>query len=143
MERSVLETGPEDVVWQGFSPAFDMFVEESWVSIAGGAQLAIGSRGECQNVPGLGGSDGIWAGDGFSNQYSLRTGWLRQIGWQNAATIRHVEVKFPVRVRPRRDPWNSKRVYPQDNGHARALRELAAWCPNVERVEMQWPAVSG
>lgn len=27
-ERSILETGPEDVVWQGFSPAFDMWVEE-------------------------------------------------------------------------------------------------------------------
>jgi non-ribosomal peptide synthetase component F len=27
-ERSVLETGPDDIVWQGFSPAFDMFIEE-------------------------------------------------------------------------------------------------------------------
>jgi non-ribosomal peptide synthetase component F len=27
-ERSVLGTGPSDVVWQGFSPAFDMFIEE-------------------------------------------------------------------------------------------------------------------
>lgn len=27
-ERSILETGPEDIVWQGFSPAFDMFIEE-------------------------------------------------------------------------------------------------------------------
>lgn len=27
-ERSVLETAPEDIVWQGFSPAFDMFIEE-------------------------------------------------------------------------------------------------------------------
>lgn len=27
-ERSVLDTGPDDVVWQGFSPAFDMFIEE-------------------------------------------------------------------------------------------------------------------
>lgn len=27
-ERSILGTGPEDVVWQGFSPAFDMFIEE-------------------------------------------------------------------------------------------------------------------
>ncbi|KAF2120103.1 hypothetical protein BDV96DRAFT_628649 [Lophiotrema nucula] len=39
-ERPVLETGPSDIVWQGFSPAFDMFIEEVWVSIAGGAQLA-------------------------------------------------------------------------------------------------------
>jgi len=27
-ERSVLETGPSDIVWQGFSAAFDMFIEE-------------------------------------------------------------------------------------------------------------------
>jgi non-ribosomal peptide synthetase component F len=27
-EQSVLESGPSDVVWQGFSPAFDMFIEE-------------------------------------------------------------------------------------------------------------------
>jgi non-ribosomal peptide synthetase component F len=27
-ERSILETGPDDIVWQGFSPAFDMFIEE-------------------------------------------------------------------------------------------------------------------
>jgi non-ribosomal peptide synthetase component F len=27
-ERSVLETGPDDIVWQGFSAAFDMFIEE-------------------------------------------------------------------------------------------------------------------
>jgi len=30
-ERSVLETGPSDIVWQGFSAAFDMFIEEVWV----------------------------------------------------------------------------------------------------------------
>lgn len=30
-ERSILETGPEDIVWQGFSPAFDMWVEEVYV----------------------------------------------------------------------------------------------------------------
>jgi len=27
-ERSVLETSPSDIVWQGFSAAFDMFIEE-------------------------------------------------------------------------------------------------------------------
>lgn len=31
-ERSILCTGPNDVVWQGFSPAFDMFIEEVWVT---------------------------------------------------------------------------------------------------------------
>lgn len=27
-ERPVLETGPDDIVWQGFSAVFDMFIEE-------------------------------------------------------------------------------------------------------------------
>ncbi|KAJ9609053.1 hypothetical protein H2200_006824 [Cladophialophora chaetospira] len=60
-ERTILATGPDDIVWQGFSAAFDMFIEETWVSIAGGAHLAIGSRRECQDVPGLGGATGVWA----------------------------------------------------------------------------------
>ncbi|KAH7397673.1 non-ribosomal peptide synthetase module [Cadophora sp. MPI-SDFR-AT-0126] len=60
-ERSCLETSTADVVWQGFSSAFDMFIEEVWVSIAGGAHLAIGNRTECQDVPSLGGATGIWA----------------------------------------------------------------------------------
>lgn len=37
-----------------------------WVSIAGGAQLMIGNRSECQNVSGLGGIDGIWAQRGIT-----------------------------------------------------------------------------
>ncbi|TVY21131.1 Linear gramicidin synthase subunit B, partial [Lachnellula arida] len=65
-ERSVLETGPNDIVWQGFSAAFDMFIEEVWVSIAGGAQLAIGNRSECQDVPSLGGAGGVWAQRGVT-----------------------------------------------------------------------------
>ncbi|KAL2069947.1 hypothetical protein VTL71DRAFT_14627 [Oculimacula yallundae] len=65
-ERSCLETGTEDVVWQGFSAAFDMFIEEVWVSIAGGAHLAIGNRSECQDVPSLGGASGIWAQRGIT-----------------------------------------------------------------------------
>ena len=52
-EREVLETSPKDVVWNGFSPAFDMFVEEMWITIAGGAHLAIGTRSECRDVLGL------------------------------------------------------------------------------------------
>ncbi|CAD0108465.1 unnamed protein product [Aureobasidium uvarum] len=52
-EREVLETSPSDVVWNGFSPAFDMFVEEMWVTIAGGGHLAIGTRAECRDVPAL------------------------------------------------------------------------------------------
>lgn len=37
-----------------------------WVSIAGGAHLAIGSRSECQDVPGLGGANGVWARRGVT-----------------------------------------------------------------------------
>ncbi|KAG4441614.1 hypothetical protein IFR05_002898 [Cadophora sp. M221] len=65
-ERSCLETNSTDVVWQGFSAAFDMFIEEVWVSIAGGAHLAIGNRFECQDVPSLGGASGIWAKRGIT-----------------------------------------------------------------------------
>ncbi|ORX37297.1 hypothetical protein BD324DRAFT_439618 [Kockovaella imperatae] len=65
-ERTILGTSPSDTVWQGFSPAFDMFIEEVWVSIAGGAQLAVGTRAECQNVPGLGGKDGVWSRRGVT-----------------------------------------------------------------------------
>ncbi|CAK3733072.1 Non-ribosomal peptide synthetase C-terminal [Lecanosticta acicola] len=52
-EREVLQTSSQDVVWNGFSPAFDMFVEEMWVTIAGGGHLAIGTRQECRDVGGL------------------------------------------------------------------------------------------
>ncbi|KXT12429.1 hypothetical protein AC579_697 [Pseudocercospora musae] len=62
-EREVLETSPQDVVWNGFSPAFDMFVEEMWVTIAGGAHLAIGTREECRDVPGL---PAVWQSRGVS-----------------------------------------------------------------------------
>lgn len=36
------------------------------MSIAGGAHLAIGSRSECQDVPGLGGANSIWAQRGVT-----------------------------------------------------------------------------
>lgn len=65
-ERSILESNTSDIVWQGFSPAFDMFIEEVWVSIAGGAHIAIGSRSECRDVPALGGPRGIWAQRGVT-----------------------------------------------------------------------------
>lgn len=52
-ERQVLRTNREDIVWSGFSPAFDMFVEEMWITIAGGGHLAIGTREECRDVAGL------------------------------------------------------------------------------------------
>ncbi|KAM3424726.1 hypothetical protein BST61_g6713 [Cercospora zeina] len=62
-EREVLQTGPEDIVWNGFSPAFDMFIEEMWVTIAGGGHLAIGTRDECRDVAGL---PAVWQGRGVS-----------------------------------------------------------------------------
>ncbi|TLD36704.1 Non-ribosomal peptide synthetase C-terminal [Venturia nashicola] len=65
-ELSILETGPEDVVWQGFLPCFDMWIEEVWVSIAGGAQLAIGSHADYQDIPGMGGASGVWAQRGVT-----------------------------------------------------------------------------
>ena len=62
-EREVLGTKQGDIVWNGFSPAFDMFVEEMWVTIAGGGHLAIGTRSECRDVPGL---PAIWADRGVT-----------------------------------------------------------------------------
>ncbi|PWN26758.1 Non-ribosomal peptide synthetase C-terminal [Jaminaea rosea] len=62
-ERAVLETSSDDIVWNGFSPAFDMFVEEMWVTIAGGGHLAIGTREECRDVPGL---PAIWTQRGVT-----------------------------------------------------------------------------
>lgn len=62
-EQLVLGTSRKDVVWNGFSPAFDMFVEEMWVTIAGGGHLAIGTRQECRDVPGL---PNIWASRGVT-----------------------------------------------------------------------------
>ena len=62
-ERQVLGTRQGDVVWNGFSPAFDMFVEEMWVTVAGAGHLAIGTRSECRDVPGL---PAIWASRGVT-----------------------------------------------------------------------------
>ncbi|KAI5208003.1 hypothetical protein AUEXF2481DRAFT_43265 [Aureobasidium subglaciale EXF-2481] len=62
-EQKVLETSPRDIVWNGFSPAFDMFVEEMWVTIAGGGHLAIGTRAECRDVPAL---PSVWASRGVT-----------------------------------------------------------------------------
>jgi non-ribosomal peptide synthetase-like protein len=62
-ERQVLGTRQGDVVWNGFSPAFDMFVEEMWVTVAGAGHLAIGTRSECRDVPGL---PAVWASRGVT-----------------------------------------------------------------------------
>lgn len=47
----------------GFSPAFDMFVEEMWVTVAGGGHLAVGTRQECRDAPGL---PALWANRGVT-----------------------------------------------------------------------------
>ncbi|PPJ50914.1 hypothetical protein CBER1_07585 [Cercospora berteroae] len=60
--REVLQTA-DDIVWNGFSPAFDMFIEEMWVTIAGGGHLAIGTRDECRDVAGL---PAVWERRGVS-----------------------------------------------------------------------------
>ncbi|CAO1638341.1 unnamed protein product [Parajaminaea phylloscopi] len=62
-ERAVLGTTQQDIVWNGFSPAFDMFVEEMWVTVAGAGHLAIGTREECQDVPGL---PAVWVARGVT-----------------------------------------------------------------------------
>lgn len=62
-EREILGTSSDDIVWNGFSPAFDMFIEEMWVTVAGGAHLAVGTREECRDVPGL---PAVWASRGVS-----------------------------------------------------------------------------
>jgi non-ribosomal peptide synthetase component F len=62
-ERAVLQTSAKDVVWNGFSPAFDMFVEEMWITICGGGSLVIGTREECQDVPSL---PALWADRGVT-----------------------------------------------------------------------------
>ncbi|GIZ41855.1 hypothetical protein CKM354_000514400 [Cercospora kikuchii] len=62
-EREVLQTSLDDVVWNGFSPAFDMFIEEMWVTIAGGGHLAVGTRDECRDVADL---PAVWENRGVS-----------------------------------------------------------------------------
>ncbi|KAF2487887.1 hypothetical protein BDY17DRAFT_289890 [Neohortaea acidophila] len=69
-ENAVLQITPKDIVWNGFSPAFDMFVEEMWITVAGGGHLTIGTREECRNAPGL---PAIWASRGVSVVHAVPT----------------------------------------------------------------------
>jgi amino acid adenylation domain-containing protein len=48
-ERQVLKTSSTDIVWNGINPAFDMYVEEMWVTIAGTGHLAVATREEADN----------------------------------------------------------------------------------------------
>ncbi|KAG9417027.1 hypothetical protein AC1031_001415 [Aphanomyces cochlioides] len=52
-ESSVLKLTERDVVWNGFSPAFDMWVEETWCTFAQGAHLAIALGGQWQDIANL------------------------------------------------------------------------------------------
>ena len=41
-------------MWQGFSPAFDMWIEETWISFCRGAHVVVGTREECRDTSSLG-----------------------------------------------------------------------------------------
>ncbi|CAD0088324.1 unnamed protein product [Aureobasidium mustum] len=91
-EREVLETSSSDIVWNGFSPAFDMFVEEMWVTIAGGGHLAIGTRAECRDVPAL---PAVWAKRGVTVVNAVPT----LIGIMNIARSDDGDSLLPSSVR--------------------------------------------
>ncbi|KAI4721128.1 Non-ribosomal peptide synthetase C-terminal [Aureobasidium sp. EXF-10727] len=91
-EREVLETSPDDIVWNGFSPAFDMFVEEMWITIAGGGHLAIGTRAECRDVPAL---PAVWARRGVTLVNAVPT----LIGIMNIARSDDGDSLLPSSVR--------------------------------------------
>ncbi|KAE8214128.1 hypothetical protein CF327_g2454 [Tilletia walkeri] len=65
-EGSLLGLRPTDITWQGFSAAFDMWIEETWCSFAVGAHIAVGTREECRDASSLGGANGIWARRGVT-----------------------------------------------------------------------------
>ncbi|KAL9933990.1 hypothetical protein V8E36_007072 [Tilletia maclaganii] len=65
-EGSLLGLRPTDITWQGFSAAFDMWIEETWCSFAAGAHIAVGTREECRDASSLGGPTGIWARRGVT-----------------------------------------------------------------------------
>ncbi|KDO34738.1 hypothetical protein SPRG_00800 [Saprolegnia parasitica CBS 223.65] len=49
-ESSVLGLHAHDIVWNGFSPAFDMWVEETWCAFARGCELAIALPGQWKDI---------------------------------------------------------------------------------------------
>ncbi|CAD6921206.1 unnamed protein product [Tilletia controversa] len=65
-EGSLLGLRSTDTTWQGFSAAFDMWIEETWCSFAVGAHIAVGTREECRDASALGGTNGIWAQRGVT-----------------------------------------------------------------------------
>ncbi|KAF0691952.1 hypothetical protein As57867_016847, partial [Aphanomyces stellatus] len=52
-ESSVLGLTSIDVVWNGFSPAFDMWVEETWCAFARGCHVAIALGGQWRDIANL------------------------------------------------------------------------------------------
>jgi len=62
------------------------------VSIAGGAHLAVGSRSECQDVPSLGGANGVWAQRGVTLINAVPT-------LINIMTLLDSECRLPPAVR--------------------------------------------
>jgi non-ribosomal peptide synthetase component F len=52
-ESAVLGITERDTVWQGFSPAFDMWIEETWISFFRGAHVIVGTREECRDTSNL------------------------------------------------------------------------------------------
>ncbi|KAH9122930.1 hypothetical protein AeMF1_005968 [Aphanomyces euteiches] len=52
-ESSVLKLTERDVVWNGFSPAFDMWVEETWCAFAQASHVAIAQSGQWQYISNL------------------------------------------------------------------------------------------
>ncbi|CAK4083156.1 unnamed protein product [Aphanomyces euteiches] len=49
-ESSVLKLTEKDIMWNGFSPAFDMWVEETWCAFARGTHLAVALGGQWQDI---------------------------------------------------------------------------------------------
>lgn len=54
-------------------PAFDMWIEETWCAFAAGAHVAVGTREQCRDVSGLGGSRGVWAQRGVTVVHAVPT----------------------------------------------------------------------
>jgi non-ribosomal peptide synthetase component F len=69
-ESSVLGITEYDTVWQGFSPAFDMWIEETWVSFCRGAHVIVGTREECRDTSQLG---AIWKARKISVVHAVPT----------------------------------------------------------------------
>ncbi|KDQ08654.1 hypothetical protein BOTBODRAFT_563322 [Botryobasidium botryosum FD-172 SS1] len=62
-ESSVLGITENDTVWQGSSPAFDIWIEETWISFARGAHVVVGTREECRDTGSIG---TVWERRGIS-----------------------------------------------------------------------------